>query len=516
MGKKEDIRSCYLASIIKNVYITKANAYLSDNNKEIVIRGYKKEKHEKDKNKIEYKALGDCSFSAEFKKYYYKIFEIAFCNKNENCFLYDGEKENEKTFARDQVINNSVKYFKKHDIDVDYIFYSEFEKYLFSKWIYSLFVRLLEVLFADYNCSGDQRDNIVENKIKNIFIEIKNELNRYGIIRLIYSNAKANEVDLIIDSKYDKSECNRAYLFKLGNNVESQLGAVVVSGDIRLVVENNIKKNELIYERFPFSKDKDFYNNEDEEYAFISVWNLIKKEYFFPSYCYVATCLQAEKQDLEMKNCNDQKLFSEYSINEQIARIHGYAISKTIETYSFDKKKFYLNLIKDIDHMLDHIYTEKYRDYFYIENNRVQKDKSYCNFIEFLKRNSIKLDNTVAVFLYLISVVIDELNFKLERIDYDDMKQYIDENNSEYKKHLSKIKNHLRSRNLETAIQAYNTFYKANVKNINEFHRKVLVLNETCWGYVIDKSKNLYNPYRYLQKSVKKYYNKLVGIQEID
>lgn len=42
MGKKEDIRSCYLASIIKNVYITKANAYLSDNNKEIVIRGYKK------------------------------------------------------------------------------------------------------------------------------------------------------------------------------------------------------------------------------------------------------------------------------------------------------------------------------------------------------------------------------------------------------------------------------------------------------------------------------------------
>ena len=173
-------------------------------------------------------------------------------------------------------------------------------------------------------------------------------------------------------------------------------------------------------------------------------------------------------------------------------------------------------MIKDIDHMLDHIYTEKYRDYFYIENNRVQKDKSYCNFIEFLKRNSIKLDNTVAVFLYLISAVIDELSFKLEIINYDDMKQYIDENNSEYKKHLSKIKNHLRSRNLETAIQAYNTFYKANVKNINEFREKVLVLNETCWGFVIDKSKNLYNPYRYLQKSVKEYYNKLVGIQEKD
>ena len=108
-------------------------------------------------------------------------------------------------------------FFYKEKIELRYIFYSQAEQALFSRLIYKYISWLLEVLFDEYKCEGVERDSLVEKKYEKAFSRIKSEINTNDIIDLIYSEAQIGDIEQIIDSRYDKAQCNIAYLIDTSN-----------------------------------------------------------------------------------------------------------------------------------------------------------------------------------------------------------------------------------------------------------------------------------------------------------
>ena len=108
----------------------------------IDIFGYKTVRCEEDGKNTGIIYLGgktetnDCTFTERYKKKYKKLFEVAFIY--EHCtFTFGNEKiRSKKIFSRENVIDNTIKYFKEFGADINYQFNSVYEQKLFSKLLY--------------------------------------------------------------------------------------------------------------------------------------------------------------------------------------------------------------------------------------------------------------------------------------------------------------------------------------------------------------------------------------------
>ena len=181
-----DERHRKLSSLIKNIFSTKVNSTEKINDDCVcVIRGEGRE-------------IGKCKFTDLYRADFSKLFEYTFIHQN--CeFKYKGVQKADQKFDRETAVANAVSFFNKHNVDLGYYFYSQTEQALFSRLIYKYISWLLEVLFEDYNCEGNERDSLVEEKYEKAFSRIKSEINTNDIIDLIYSEAKIGDIEQITD-----------------------------------------------------------------------------------------------------------------------------------------------------------------------------------------------------------------------------------------------------------------------------------------------------------------------------
>ena len=159
--------------------------------------------------------------------------------------------------------------------------------------------------------------------------------------------------------------------------------------------------------------------------------------------------------------------------------------------------------------VLERIYTKNYNPYFSIDKDQdLKKEEGYVNLISFLKDNSIDVLNPKIIYIYLVSVAIDNICGTLENANIEEMHECIEEDEKTYTKHCSYMKEICDSPSIIRAIERYTTFYNVNKKFIEAFLEKVKITKESCWEEIESSE---YNPYLFLKNSIKRYYDHLCG-----
>lgn len=102
----------------------------------------------------------DCTFTDHYKVKYFKILEIAFTYDKYEFVFCNEKKQNKTKCDRYTIITNTIKFFKRKNIDVDYKFDSEYEKRLFFKLLYRFTLQLIESLFLFNNDAPDEIDDV--------------------------------------------------------------------------------------------------------------------------------------------------------------------------------------------------------------------------------------------------------------------------------------------------------------------------------------------------------------------
>ncbi|WP_019680727.1 hypothetical protein [Ruminococcus flavefaciens] len=238
-----DLRRGYLSELLKDIFGYKTVGFEEDGkNTGIIYLGGKTE-------------TNDCTFTERYKKKYQKLFEVAFIY--EHCtFTFGNEKiRSKKVFSRENVIDNTIKYFKEFGADIDYQFNSVYEQKLFSKLLYRYICNLLDCLFLfdDPSCEKDKQ---CEEKYLEMREKIKRRVSGNEIIDLIYSRAELTDIETYFDSEYEENECCDYFLYYQKPNYKEMLVGVYVDapqkkGEIGIKIHSADEKAYRIhYSRF--------------------------------------------------------------------------------------------------------------------------------------------------------------------------------------------------------------------------------------------------------------------------
>ena len=494
----EDIRQTCLRELVNDIFsVLSVSIEKSDINTEIVL-GRKKD-------------FTDCSFKVTYRVRYEDLFNLTFTHKQ--CkFKYVGKQKKGYTFNRDIAVNNAVAFFKKKGVDIDYIFHSQAEQYLFSKLLYKYISMLIGVLFEDFDCLGSARNNLVKKRYDEVFRKIRKEVKSNDIIDLIYNVANISDIEQVIDERYDRTECNIAYLVDTFSYQSSNLrinDAVICNVkdyDISSVSNIVMNKAGMRYQMFPFKKIIPLSIGKDTHTVSLRIWQNIDREKFFPRYFWYVT-----KNTEDVSNMEDYSLSFDHRINEIKRKIYGAAIRALNNNNLYDKKMMYIQWMNSLKAVLERVYTENYDSYFSIDKAQKSKKDRYNNLKSFLKDNTIDELDLKIIYIYLVSVAIDNLCEKLNIFNHEEMKKYISKDDKAYKQHCKYLKEICDSKNLETAINKYTAFYNDNKSVIYAFAQKVEI-SKISGDETLLSTK--YNPYLFLKNSLQRYYKCLCNTQQ--
>ena len=280
--ENEDIRHAYLKGLVNSIFDTVSMSIEKiDNNTATILIGEGKE-------------FKDCSFTVTYRDRYEKLFKITFTYKN--CvFKYVGKQKKGYTFNRDIAVKNAVGFFKKKGVDIDYIFHSQAEQYLFSKLLYKYISMLIGVLFEDFDCLGSARNNLVKKRYDEVFRKIRKEVKSNDIIDLIYNVANISDIEQVIDERYDITECKIAYLIDTSNFQDGFSGlkneVICNMKDYDSAIASNIIMNKagMKYQIFPFKKNSRFSVEKDTHILSFRIWENICREIYCPRYFWYIT-----------------------------------------------------------------------------------------------------------------------------------------------------------------------------------------------------------------------------------
>ncbi|PWJ12263.1 hypothetical protein [Ruminococcus flavefaciens] len=494
----EDIRQTCLRELVNDIFgVLSVSIEKSDINTEIVL-GRKKD-------------FTDCSFKVTYRVRYEDLFNLTFTHKQ--CkFKYVGKQKKGYTFNRDIAVNNAVAFFKKKGVDIDYIFHSQAEQYLFSKLLYKYISMLIGVLFEDFDCLGSARNNLFKKKYDEVFRKIRKEVKSNDIIDLIYNVANISDIEQVIDERYDITECKIAYLIDTSNFQDGFSGlkneVICNMKDYDSAIASNIVMNKagMKYQIFPFKKNSRFSVEKDTHILSLRIWENICREIYCPRYFWYIT-----KNTGYDSNSEEETYLYDYRFNRSKAEILGAAIRALEKKYFYDKRARYLQWMNSLNAVLERVYTENYDLYFSIDKAQKSKKDRYNNLKSFLKDNTIDGLDPKIIYIYLVSVAIDNLCEKLNFFNHEEMKKYISKDDKAYKQHCKYLKEICDSKNLETAINKYTAFYNDNKSVIYAFAQKVEISKISCDETLLSTE---YNPYLFLKNSLQRYYKCLCNTQQ--
>lgn len=484
--KKEDARITYLRELVKGVFGKVANKSKKiSSNKAIVVIGVGKEKE-----------LNKCSFTEKYHVEYDNLFKFTFTYKKCN-FEYAGSQKKDHIFNRDTAVKNAVALFKKKGVDINYIFNSQVEQYLFSRLIYKYIKQLLCVLFEEYDCNLEERDEQVKKKYDEVIAKIINMVSNNDIIDLIYTDAKINELEQVIDSEYNRDECNIALINKNYSFLGYYTREIKKSTEVVCFIKGHdrVPCSDIdIYSEgipFPIKSNSRLPKVSEKRNVSVKIWYKSDWMYFCPSYfCFITKKSGSD----DMDNLVKEKILDA-----------GIELNKR---YCCDKKVQYLQWMNTLHFILDKIYFKNYNTYFMESNYKeIKAEKGYLELETFFKNNFIDKIDPVIIYIYLCSVAIHNLCDVLDNFNFYTLPEYIDKNDKEFKNHCSYIKDVCNFKSIDTAIEKYRIFYNDNKKCIEDFLNKVVVTEGVYWK---EDSFSEYNPYSFLKNSLEEYYDNLL------
>jgi len=457
-----------LRSLIKGIFVTTKNNYQkTDADTAIISRG-------------EGQDLKDCSFQAVDRERYYNLFEIALTYKN--CqFKYKGNRDNQSKFDQTTAMYNSVDFFVKRNIPLDYTFQSQEEAALFSRLIYRFITQLLDVLFEEYPSD-------TESKYQEVLDQIRCEVIVKDIYELIYETAKWSDAELITYGKRTVDECDSVILIDFGyesskyltDDIDTCLKLRPV--DKRIIfthseLENDFYEIDAInYKKIQYAKNINYYPMEmfdliDEQKDFYK-YKRHNKDRSVPRFLCVAFSLNDVIVLPGYKN-NDIKK----NIRNKLAeRAYAYIYEKYI-----DFKKRSINRCNQIGSILNELMCIDYRLLFGDNEYLPSAFKlGFVRFEQFLKNQSIELSDKNTVFKYLITVWIDEFSCILDSMLADDnYRDFI--KGAMLNKYLRAAKAQEKTNNLNEANKLFFDFYKNYKNSIEDFIRKVDVVKKELY-----------------------------------
>lgn len=489
MEEKKDKRYEYLRKLTKNVFETLANGYrIDDGNTGIIVRGKGKE-------------ICKCTFSEKYRKDYIELFEITFAYKK--CkFEYAGIQKMLQEFNRNIAIKNAVKYFKKENIDLDYVFNSQSDKYLFSRLIYKYIEKLLDVIFNDYNCTGKKRNNLVSQRYTSVLDNIRFELNTNDIHELIYNGANFSDIEIITYNNRDISECDHVMLVDFGYEFKDYLFVEDINTSIKLrsVEKSTFSGSSKLYQNYyelNLINQLKINCTKNINYYPIDLKILKNKEQYVPRYCCIAFCLSEIKEAIFSDEDNiEERIYDKLST----------------EAYVYIKEKYInpkvqrLNYIKQIEKILEILLNINYRKYF--DKKEYMPDifqKEFCIFNTFLEKSNLMIDEKNVIFKYLISIWIDDFSSVLFCTNSDKHFRSV-MNKTVLTKYEEIMSAYSKKDELEEINKLYKVFYEKNKKTIDSFKKKVVIKNTEYYetSLEVDSGKG-FNPYSHLKRAIDEY-----------
>lgn len=520
--KVEDIRREYLKSLVYEIFFTTANSCEKRKDETTstivtcVVRG-------------EGKPMKDCSFLATDFKRYVKLFEATFTDKK--ClFDYKGKNSKQKDFSRDIAISNAVDFFKLNNISLYYVFYSQAEKYLFSRLLYRYIKQLLNVLFDEYT-SEDIKilNNLVREKYNKVLDKIRVEVDTVDIYELIYRNAHWSDAEFVTYNGLDIKECDSIIMIE--NAFDYEKARLVDDIDRCMYMRPSDRRstytyNEISYKSYELNMMSRLsikcYNQ--QQYIPVEIIQLsdkkntirLDKEKYIPRF----VCIAFRKKDIEDELIADSKKDIDNLIiinnlddleKELYNRLEAYVQTEFISKNYTAQRKQIMTPMEQSVRLIQELLQVDYGEFFN-EDDRIPDvfQVVFDKFVRILKTHKIKINKEKIIYKYLISLWIDSFCARLlARIDPVNRSYSIGEDYSKLFKELNslqlfkemKSKKNNKPDSLENANTLFISFYQKHKATITAFNEKVDILKndrfDSEFEYRLEKGENPYSLLKY-------------------
>lgn len=520
--KVEDIRREYLKSLVYEIFFTTANSCEKRKDETTstivtcVVRG-------------EGKPMKDCSFLATDFKRYVKLFEATFTDKK--ClFDYKGKNSKQKDFSRDMAISNAVDFFKLNNISLYYVFYSQAEKYLFSRLLYRYIKQLLNVLFDEYT-SEDIKilNNLVREKYNKVLDKIRVEVDTVDIYELIYRNAHWSDAEFVTYNGLDIKECDSIIMIE--NAFDYEKARLVDDIDRCMYMRPSDRRstytyNEISYKSYELNMMSRLsikcYNQ--QQYIPVEIIQLsdkkntirLDKEKYIPRF----VCIAFRKKDIEDELIADSKKDIDNLIiinnlddleKELYNRLEAYVQTEFISKNYTAQRKQIMTPMEQSVRLIQELLQVDYGEFFN-EDDRIPDvfQVVFDKFVRILKTHKIKINKEKIIYKYLISLWIDSFCARLlARIDPVNRSYSIGEDYSKLFKELNslqlfkemKSKKNNKPDSLENANTLFISFYQKHKATITAFNEKVDILKndrfDSEFEYRLEKGESPYSLLKY-------------------
>ena len=513
--------------------------------------------------------VSDCkkSYSPEYKRQFKELFGICLLESGVEYHCYHNKKE--VAFSKDDVIKNILDYLSSLGIILTNPFKVDSEKKLFAKLLYKYIAELLDVVFDIKEGEG-----ILNAADHNISAAFEKKIGQLGkrtaitdITTLIYSVACKNDLEVIIDPDYDKGECNYALcistrdrMLDVNNNVRMTTEIIFIDSvpaERWYTLDGFFEKRENVsftfldwntedsvkefrnqpwrimikgFEEYPFSKNQQFKSRKlRNDVQYFELIDYDEYGHQLPRYFYFVTKLSEE----ELNN----KYSSFFDNPSLLSHLENKGVFQLKKVHSFDEKKYLRQLLENIVNPLSMLLKVDTGTFFDTElklksyiSNLPDFIRNHNSLFQFLKKHKANEKQTIIVFIYTVSVLIDSLCNYFENLTISEgvptSEPYtynfryrcimmIKNNLSEdvIKSYADRIKVFLDSGKLTELIEAYRTYYDvrkdclSDLDRIIDSSRSRSILSLTSNS--IDEDNKGFYPFEYLRSSLEVIYELL-------
>ncbi len=441
------------------------------------------------------KEVKDCTFTEKYKQRYEGLLKKIFLSEKSD-FEYANNKG--KKFTRDDIIANSIYFFSKYKIDLNYSFSAITDKRLFLRLIYTQFVKILNYLFddAEYDFSDDESE--CDKEYEKFLAKMRSDFNKHDIIYRLYNGAYISDIECFYDKDHNQKECHDCYLFFMKSNIMSGVDSLInqLTGLFYLTTPTMYSDHATYIARENRKKSRLGYAS----YSNIGYIKFFQQKVVFSSPLFYGILTNRTKEAVSVKSqqSDDTRRWYETSENDEImkriiGKIYDYKNNKYGMTLEIDPG-ICLNLI---DHVLDEIAQISYNDFF---EEKKMPDSLVESFSAFSQKACCALyiedkDERMAFYKYMFVVYIDRFFRAAKRLI--DFCKTSAASKAECLRLIEKIKKHAGICNFSNYKVSYEEFYQKKHDIISQ--NMWMIMGKTDWEsfdeMIAKASNDIYNPF---------------------
>ncbi len=494
-----DIRNGHLGDMIASIFPSKAVGVDIDKRLVIIGKG---------------KYANKCSFLKTDEADYSALIRLTFTEAKTE--FVDSNGKEYKGYCRQVAVDHAVEYLMKKGIDLNYTFYSDTEKALFSKLIGHLLERHIH-LMCSFGKNFDEDE--YNSELKKMRVRHRKEIITKGIIRMIYSSARYSAVE-----QYKEGTGDYCLLIDNGDDWHIHYNVRYIDTTIKLHLvseqgtdSRRLENVELVRASMIKNRPVSLVSAQDCRLDF---WNLNTDFYVPRIFCFytsLAGMITAEDESHGIcKSDMAEKIGTEYGNSESEIKEMSYrnAYKYLLEKYCSDVKLQYMKKLKAISSIVDSFLKCNYNRFF-SDTKTEGLGKGLDQFRLFMEENGIGFskEDTIVIYKYLLTLWLDKLCSSLELYDFEEMFKLYSES-KEYKDSIDDsrkcILKHTTLKILDDAHTSYISFYQKHRELLSEFEKKIRVEADISVGRMVaEQAGDVYSPFKNLKAAIEDFQHRL-------